>query len=173
MYRNGQLLELNLGVWVRENRSGPALLLFETLPFSPFFISMNDTWQRNSLMIRKMPAQSLYFSNLTFFPWLSSSLYNVLPSLGICKRNPRYKLWFKTRFQSKSNCGSSVWMGLQLEIIGAKMLIGTVYRWRLGIVLLLCSNIPSFLLSILCLYDSNKLILVLFSDFYIVIFNND
>ena len=92
MYRNGQLLVLNLGVWVRENRSGPALLLFETLPFSPFFISMNDTWQRNSLMIRKMPTQSLYFSNLTFFPWLSSSLYNVLPSLGICKRNPRYKL---------------------------------------------------------------------------------
>ena len=63
--------------------------------------------------------------------------------------------------------------GLQLEIIGAKMLIGTVYCWRLGIVLLLCNNIPSFLLSILCLYDSNKLILVLFSDFYIVIFNND
>ena len=115
---------------------------------------------------------SIFLILLSFFgcPLLSTTL---LPSLGICKRNPRCKLWFKNRFQSKSNCGSSVWMGLQLEIIGAKMLIGTVYRWRLGIVLLLCSNIPSFLWSILCLYDSNKLILVLLSDFYIVICNND
>ena len=29
---------------------GPAPLPFETLPLSPFFISMNDTWQRRDLL---------------------------------------------------------------------------------------------------------------------------
>ena len=109
---------------------------------------------------RKKPTQELekrqlnfsIFIILTSFfgcPLLSTTLP---PSLGNCKRNPHCKLWFKTRFQSKSNCGSSVWIGLQLEIRGIKILIGTVWRWRLGIVLLLCSNIPSFVIHIMSIW---------------------
>ena len=46
---------------------GTAPLPFETLPFSPFFILMNNTWQRSNLTIRKTPTHNLSIF-LIFFP---------------------------------------------------------------------------------------------------------
>ena len=79
---------------------GLAPLPFESIPFSPFFILMNDTWQRSNLTIRKTPTQSLYLSNLLS---LTAPLFSANYRHHLSMRDPSMEALLNTRFQRKSN----------------------------------------------------------------------